>query len=81
MADASNPSTYAHFDAPQGILAHLRQELAKHRAYRATFEALSALSDRELADVGLSRLSIRDVAREASYGKIAGPGLQTGDSI
>jgi uncharacterized protein YjiS (DUF1127 family) len=69
MAHASYPNTYAHSSEPPGILARLRQALAKHRAYWATCEELNALSDRELADLGLSRLAIRDVAREASYGR------------
>ena len=31
-------------------------------------DELNALSDRELADIGMSRLNVRDVAREAVYG-------------
>ena len=40
---------------------------ADHRKYLATYDELNALSDRELADIGLSRLNVRDVAREAVY--------------
>ena len=51
-----------------GIFARLRQSFADYREYLATYNELNALSDRELADIGLSRLNVRDVAREAVYG-------------
>lgn len=53
-----------------GRLAQLRNtlstRLANYRTYRATLAELSALSDRELSDVGLSRGMIRDVAAAAA---------------
>jgi uncharacterized protein YjiS (DUF1127 family) len=51
-----------------GWLGRWRKAIADWRSYRQTYEELEALSDRELADLGLSRHSIRDVAREAAYG-------------
>jgi uncharacterized protein YjiS (DUF1127 family) len=51
-----------------GWLVRVRQAAADYRLYQRTFEELAALSDRELADLGISRLSIRDVARESVYG-------------
>ena len=42
---------------------------AKYRTYRQTVNELSALSDRALADLGLSRSMIQSVARETAYGK------------
>jgi len=36
--------------------------------YLATYDELNALSDRELADIGLSRPNVRDVARQAACG-------------
>ena len=39
------------------------------RVYSRTVTELNALTDRELADLGISRLSIPQVAREAAYGK------------
>ncbi len=51
-----------------GIFAHLGDALARRRVYRRTLEELRQLSDRELADLGISRLNIADVAREAAYG-------------
>ncbi len=44
----------------------LVHRLAQRRAYRATFGELSALTDRDLADIGLFRADIEDVAREAA---------------
>jgi uncharacterized protein YjiS (DUF1127 family) len=54
-------------------LAALKDTIAtalnQRRLYSATIRELSALSDRELADLGMSRLSIYEVAREAAFGK------------
>ena len=45
--------------------ANLRQR----RLFEETVRQLESLTDRELSDLGISRLSIRDIAREAAYGK------------
>ena len=43
---------------------------AQRRAiFDQTVRELDALTNRELADLGIARLNIRDVAREAAYGK------------
>jgi uncharacterized protein YjiS (DUF1127 family) len=43
------------------------REARKARAvYTRTIEELSALSDRDLADLGIARISIQDIAREAA---------------
>ena len=47
----------------------LRARYARYQLYRATVNELSALSDRALADLGLSRSMIKPIAREAAYGK------------
>jgi uncharacterized protein YjiS (DUF1127 family) len=49
-----------------GLTTTLAQRLAQRRAYRATCEELSALSDRDLADIGLYRADIEDIARRAA---------------
>ena len=67
-ARAINLNAYADYDEQPGIFARLRQSFADGRQYLATYNELNALSDRELADIGLSRLSIRDIALEAVYG-------------
>lgn len=43
------------------------QGVADYRAYRKTVFELSALSDRDLADLGLNRSGIKASAREAVY--------------
>jgi len=63
MAHAIALNTYADYAGQPGLLARLRQALADHRAYLATYDGLNALTDRDLADIGLSRLNVRDVAR------------------
>lgn len=54
--------------ARTGIFGRLNAAIADYRLYRRTLGELEALSDRELRDLGISRLSVRDVAREAVYG-------------
>lgn len=43
--------------------------IAQRRTYAQTVAELNALTDRELADLGISRISIPEIAREAAYGK------------
>ena len=68
MAHAINLNAYADYAEQPWIFARLRQSFADHRKYLATYNELNALRDRELADLGLSRRNVRDVAREAVYG-------------
>lgn len=51
-----------------GVLARLSRAVASHRKYLAAYEELNALTDRDLADLGVSRLNVRDLAREVAYG-------------
>ena len=44
-----------------------REQASQRRAFRRTLEELSALSDRELDDMGIHRSMIREIAREAAY--------------
>lgn len=49
--------------------ANVLREAAQRRAiYVQTLRELSALSDRDLVDLGLTRGEIEAVAREAAYG-------------
>ena len=43
----------------------VRQEMMKYKEYRDTYNQLAALSDKELADIGLSRGMIHWVAMDA----------------
>lgn len=54
---------------PYRWIADLRAAWSEYRAYIDTLTELEAMSDRDLADIGISRHSIRDIAREAVYGK------------
>ena len=54
----------ARFDA---ILIDIRARLARRRVFNQTRHELQALSNRELADLGLSRSEIRRIAWQAAY--------------
>lgn len=41
----------------------------QRRVYARTVAELNALTDRELADLGISRFGITEIAHEAAYGK------------
>lgn len=49
--------------------ATMAANLRQRRLYEETVRQLDSLTDRELSDLGISRLSIRDIALEAAYGK------------
>lgn len=50
------------------VLAYLADRRRKHALYHDTLSELSAMSDRDLADIGLRRGMIEDIARQAAYG-------------
>ena len=49
-------------------LDHMRKANAKRRVFRTTYHELSVLSDRDLGDLGISRIDIKRLAQEAAYG-------------
>ena len=49
-------------------LAAIRLMAQRRRVYLQTVSELGALSDRDLADLGLHRSLIRAVAKDAAYG-------------
>ncbi len=51
------------------VLAKWNAARERRAIYLRTLEELSSMSDRDLADIDLSRANIADVAREAAYGK------------
>jgi uncharacterized protein YjiS (DUF1127 family) len=57
-----------HARGGHGFFAGVRKAFADYRLYRQTLAELDALSNRELRDLGLSRLSIRQVAYDSVYG-------------
>lgn len=56
-------TTIAASAARPSFFATLRQNIAKNRARRATERELNALSDRDLADIGIHRADIHDIVR------------------
>ena len=51
-----------------GLKNSVATAIRHRRLYNKTVAELNALSDRELADLGISRLGITEIAREAAYG-------------
>jgi uncharacterized protein YjiS (DUF1127 family) len=56
-------------DRLNGVIASLKAAYALRRIYNRTVYELSGLSDRDLADLGVHRSMIAEIAREAAYGK------------
>lgn len=50
------------------VFADFAQASRNRAAYRKTYAELRSLSDRDLADLGISRGEIERVSREAVYG-------------
>ncbi len=67
MANAISYQINDGFGAPK-FLARIRGAIADYRLYRTTLGELESLNDRELADLGLSRFSIHQVAYDSVYG-------------
>jgi uncharacterized protein YjiS (DUF1127 family) len=47
----------------------LGERLALYRKYQATLGELDMLTDRELADIGMHRSNIREIAQKHVYGR------------
>lgn len=54
-------------DRIQVRIDDVRARLAQYRVFRQTLNELGALSNRELADLGLHRSQVRRLAYEAAY--------------
>ncbi|WP_375254889.1 DUF1127 domain-containing protein [Yoonia sp.] len=46
----------------------IAEAAAKRKVYRTTLTELESLSPRDLADLGIARTSIHEIAYEAAYG-------------
>lgn len=68
MTHANDLTAYADTTDKPGIFVRLRQTFADRRKYMATYDEINVLSDRELADLDLSRQCVREIARKAVYG-------------
>jgi uncharacterized protein YjiS (DUF1127 family) len=69
MAQVMHTADYAGRSSGPGLIERLAQAFADYRAYRTTHDELAGLTDRDLDDIGVSRHSIDDVARESAYGR------------
>lgn len=56
-------------DRVTATLKSMRAAMHRRKVYKQTVNELSALSNRELTDLGLSRSMISRVALESTYGK------------
>lgn len=56
-------------DRVAGLMVSVASSLQQRRVYAQTVAELNALTDRELADLGIARASIVEIAHEAAYGK------------
>ncbi|MDC0657314.1 DUF1127 domain-containing protein [Leisingera sp. SS27] len=66
MAAAQQISA-VNFASPLGFLDALLVKFVRYRLYRQTVNELSALTARDLADLGLNRSEIKRVAYQAAY--------------
>ena len=66
MAYANSRSASVGFsDRIASALRLVKDAMARRRLFNQTLVELNALTDRELADLGISRINIIDLAREA----------------
>lgn len=49
------------------FVTYILSKIRAYRLYRQTVNALSELTDRELADLGIARLDIARVAHKATF--------------
>ena len=49
------------------LIEGVKARMERRRSYRTTLRELMALSNRELADLGLHRSMLRGIAKEAAY--------------
>lgn len=57
------------FDRFSGVKDSVLTAIRQRRIYERTVAELNGLTDRELNDLGISRFSIPELARESAYGK------------
>jgi uncharacterized protein YjiS (DUF1127 family) len=51
------------------ISISISEARARRAVYVRMLNELSAMSDRDLADLGITRLNFREIARDAAYGQ------------
>ncbi|WP_151720257.1 DUF1127 domain-containing protein [Gemmobacter serpentinus] len=66
---SNRASGFSFAETVSNVLSNLRAARARRAIYVRTLNELRILSDRDLSDLGISRLQIEDLAFEAAYGK------------
>jgi uncharacterized protein YjiS (DUF1127 family) len=56
-------------DRIMALVETVKASRARRRVFNRTVRELNSLNDRELADLGIHRLSITEIARQAAFGK------------
>jgi uncharacterized protein YjiS (DUF1127 family) len=62
-------ASFGLMDRLNALVASFKANRAQRAIYARTVYELNQLTDRELSDLGIARISITDVARVAAYGK------------
>ena len=65
IASNAHPSDY--LDRVRTALRAFGEEMIRRRVYRTTLTELQALSNRDLADMGMKRTELKRVAYAAAY--------------
>ena len=65
----TRPASHTLADRFATFRANFAEAVAKRALYRTTILELDALSNRDLADLGIHRSAIKSVAYQAAYGK------------
>jgi uncharacterized protein YjiS (DUF1127 family) len=68
-ANNSRVASFGLVDRIMAFVATAKAQRAQRAVYLRTVRELEHLSDRELSDLGIARISIEDVARVAAFGK------------
>ena len=68
----SRVASFGLMDRISAFIATAKAQRAQRAIYHRTVYELEHLSDRELSDLGIARISIQDVAREAAFGPQSG---------
>lgn len=66
-SNLTNTASNGIADQIAGFFADLRAKAARRKIYRDTLRELSALSNRELDDLGLNRTMLKRIAHQAAY--------------
>ena len=67
--NSSRQATVSFGDRIVALVKVTGQSMQRRRVYLQTLSELNGLSDRELTDLGLLRVDLASVAREAAYAK------------